>query len=78
MIDNSRENLFTTGYRGDLNITRLFSLESEIAFQYSESVSANMLCLNLKFEPIRNRYVKDIFLGADFISGNDTTKAKEN
>ncbi len=78
VIDNSRENLFTTGYRGDLNITRLFSLESEIAFQYSESVSANMLCLNLKFEPIRNRYVKNIFLGADFISGNDTTKAKEN
>ena len=78
IIDDSPENLFTTGYRGDLNITSLFSLESEMAFQYSESVSAKMLCLNLKFEPIRNRYVKNIFFGADFISGNDTTKAKEN
>ena len=78
VIDSSPKNLFTTGCRGDVNITSVFSLESEIAFQYSESVSANMLCLNLKLEPVGNRYVKNIFLGADFISGNDTTKAKEN
>ena len=78
IINKRAENLYTTGYRGDINITDLVSFEAETAIQYSKNVSARMLCFNLKLGPIRNRYIKNIFLGTDFISGNDTTNNKQN
>ncbi len=52
---------------------RTLTLESEYALQVSKKISANLASVNLGYKPESNGFVKNIWVGYDFISGDDTS-----
>ena len=62
----------TYGTRIEAGI-RTLTLESEYALQVSKKISANLASVNLGYKPESNGFVKNIWLGYDFISGDDTS-----
>ena len=62
----------TYGTRVEAGI-RTLTLESEYALQTSKKISANLASVNLGYKPEIDGFVKNIWLGYDFISGDDTS-----
>ncbi|MCS5654211.1 MAG: hypothetical protein NZ825_16370, partial [Candidatus Marinimicrobia bacterium] len=62
----------TYGTRIEAGI-RTLTLESEYALQTSKKISANLASVNLGYKPESDGFVKNIWLGYDFISGDDTS-----
>ena len=63
---------YTLGLRSEV-LYNSFSFEGETALQTGDNIFGSLLSLNLKYNPDVFYWLKDIGLGFEYISGDDTT-----
>ena len=70
------QHTYTTGLRTEA-LYNSFSFEGETALQTGENLFGSLLSLNLKYKTDVFYWLKDIGLGIEYISGDDTTTSEK-
>tara|TARA_Y100001970_G_scaffold219193_1_gene268908 strand:+ start:75 stop:1322 length:1248 start_codon:yes stop_codon:yes gene_type:complete len=68
---------YTIGLRSEA-LYNSFSFEGETALQTGDNIFASLLSLNFKYETDIFYWLKDIGLGIEYISGDDTTTSEKS
>ena len=73
-----KNNIYTFGTRLESFLYQSFYLEGESARQYGKNISASILSINLFYKPIDILIIKNISVGFEYITGEDSSAYGKN